>query len=63
MSNNKYYAVKGNDLARALVFATGQSYMIFDDINCKGKKVYSFENTPELREALKILNDLRNKNK
>lgn len=61
--NNKYYAVKGNDLARALVFVTGQNYMIFDDINCKGKKIYSFKNTQELREALKILNDLRNKNK
>lgn len=59
INKKEYYIVKSNDLARALVFITGQRYYIFNDNNDNEKRVYSFEVTDRLSKALDILNDAR----
>lgn len=55
----KYFSVKSLDLARALRFVTMQNYMIFDDFEKEGRKVYSFENTAKLQDALSKIIELK----
>lgn len=57
---SKYFSVKSLDLARALRFITMQSYMIFDDFEKEGRKVYSFENTEKLQDVLLEITKLKN---
>lgn len=54
----KYYALNSKELANSLAYI-GFTYMKFDD--CKYGKIYSFENTRELHDAIKELNKLKNK--
>ena len=58
MKGIKYYIVKSNTMSKALNFV-GFSFYTFNDGE---EKVYSFEDTPELREAITILSELRRKN-
>ncbi|WP_391116013.1 hypothetical protein [Psychrobacillus sp. L3] len=60
MNQNKYYAVKSIDLAKALVFITGQDYYKFEDKKNDGKKIHSFKDTDVLRSALTEIMTLKN---
>lgn len=60
-SNKKYYVVKDINFARVLKWICGQGYMVFDSKFFEGEKVYSFENTEKLQEALRIANEIKNK--
>lgn len=53
----KYYALNNEDLARALHYVGGFTYLKFDD-PIHGK-VYSFVNSQELHNAIKDLNKMR----
>ena len=53
----KYYALNNEDLARALHYVGGFQYLKFDD-PIHGK-VYSFENSQDLHNAIKELNKVR----
>lgn len=48
----RYYFVSSIDLARAIVFITGENYYILDDREDKTKKIYSFQNSRKLQEAI-----------
>lgn len=54
----KYYTIKSIDLAKAIVFITGQKYYIFKDLKEQGV-VYSFKNTEKLQKSLYYLNKAR----
>lgn len=54
----KYYTVKSIDLAKAMVFITGQQYYVFNDVK-EGGLIYSFENTENLQKSLYYLNKAR----
>ena len=54
----KYCIVKSLDLAKAIVFVTGQNYYIYDDLKGDGK-VYSFKNTIKFQKAMDYLNNIR----
>lgn len=54
----KYYALNSKELANSLAYI-GFQYMKFDDY--KYGKVYSFENTQELHDAIKELNKLKHR--
>jgi|GEM_PF-4699949 len=60
-SNKKYYSVHSLMLANAITFITGLKPMKFDDVNREDKKVFSFEKTEEIIEAMNILNEAKNK--
>lgn len=61
---DKYYTVNQIDLAKAIVWLTGQSFMKFDDKRDVNKKIFSFKNTEKVQLAVKQLvvlkNDLKN---
>ena len=54
----KYYALNSESLSKALAYI-GFKYYKFDDM--KYGKIYSFENTEDLHEAIKDLNKLKDK--
>lgn len=56
---DKYYVVTEQDFAKALLWATGQSFMKFDDRRREGGKIYSFVNTKEIQLAAKQLLEIR----
>lgn len=56
--DKKYYALNSKELANSLAYI-GFTYMKFDDY--KYGKVYSFENTEKLHEAIRELNKLKSK--
>lgn len=60
-NDKKYYSVHSLMLANAITFITGLKPLKFDDVNREGKKVFSFEKTEELIEAMNILNESKNK--
>lgn len=51
----RYYFVSSIDLARAIVFITGEHYYILDDREDKTKKIYSFKNSRKLQEVIEII--------
>lgn len=53
-----YCIVKSLDLAKAIVFVTGEQYYIYDDLKGDGK-VYSFKNTVKFQKAMDYLNNLK----
>ena len=58
---NKYYAVKGINLANAISFVTGQKPYVFDDKYNKDMKIFSFVRNENFDMALDELNKLRTK--
>lgn len=60
-NKNKSYIVNSKQLAQTIRFLTGMSYREFNNLNHEGKKVFSFENTEELQNALAEIMELRNK--
>lgn len=60
-NERKYYFVNDINFARVLKWICGQNYMIFDDKSNKNEKVYSFENTENLKQALTIAREIKNK--
>ena len=56
---DKYFIVRNQDYARALLWITGQTFMKFDDKWIEGGKIYSFVNTPEIQLASKSLLQLQ----
>ena len=58
-NDKKYYFVTSKALAQTIHFLTGLQYLAYDNQKNKGKKIYSFENTQELQEALEKIMDLR----
>ena len=57
----KYYAVKGINLANAISFITGQKPYVFDDKYNKDLKIFSFVRDENFDKALDELNKLREK--
>lgn len=58
MNKNEYYVIKNINLAKALVFITGEKYYTYDDLKGDGK-IYTFKDTKKFRKALTYLNDIR----
>ncbi|WP_447402347.1 hypothetical protein ACE1MS_11845 [Lysinibacillus sp. fkY74-1] len=58
-SNN--YAVRNSYLAHSLAFITNQKYTVTNDINDANKKVYVFERTDILMEAMTELSNMKKK--
>ena len=56
--SEKYYVVRSSTMSKALNFV-GFSYYTFGEGE---NKVYSFKDTPQLREAITILSKLRKEN-
>lgn len=61
MENKKYYIVRDINFARVIKWFCGQDYMVFDDKCNDGRKIYSFENTDKLKQALTLANDAKRK--
>ncbi len=61
--DKKYYFVKSKRLADAIVWVSGLTYLTYDDRVYVGQKIFSFEDTPLLREVLTDLSDLQKKYK
>ena len=61
MDNKEFYVVKSLMLANSLTFITGQIPYKFDDINNKGRFVWSFKNDDNFKEAIAKLTRLKNK--
>lgn len=55
----KYYFVSSKRLAITIEFISGLKYLIHDHRNDPTKKVYSFENTNELQNALAKIMELK----
>lgn len=56
----RYKMIMSKRMAVTLEFLFGLKYYIHDNKIDSTKKVYSFEDTPELNQALKIITDIRN---
>lgn len=61
MDNQKYKIINSKNLATTLFFLFGLKYYIHDHHTDKDKKVYSFEDTPELNSALETIMKIRKK--
>lgn len=61
MTNNKsnYYAIRNKALANALHWLTGQRFYIMDSQEDVNIKVYTFERTDKLMEALSQLSTMK----
>lgn len=59
MGNNikesNYYVVKSLDLAKAILFVTGEIYYIYDDREDRTKKIYSFKKSDRLLKAIELI--------
>lgn len=60
MENKKYYIVNTKQLANTIHYLTGLTYFAYENKKDSSKQVYSFEDTPQFRNALSLINDLRN---
>ena len=58
MRKMKYFVINNKRLAEALAYLS-HTYMIFDDREVYGRKIYSFEDSEELRDDIKSINNLR----
>lgn len=56
-----YYKIRNKFLANSLSWLTGQSYYVLNDKNNHNVKLYSFECTDALLEALTIMNNAKKK--
>ena len=59
--NKKYKIINSKNLATTLFFLFGLEYYIHNHNTEPNKKVYSFEDTPELQEALATIMKIRKK--
>lgn len=59
MENNikesNYYVVKSLDLAKSILFVTGESYYIYDDREGRNKKIYIFKKSERLLKAIELI--------
>jgi len=60
-SESTHYAVRNSYLAHALSFITNQKYTVTKDINNPDKKVFTFERTKELENAMTEITQLKQK--
>lgn len=57
----KYYIIKNRNMMITLSHITGQKPFEYEDNNDKTKKVWSFINDENFKEAMTVVNELMNK--